>query len=72
MSNKLGDTIDGALSDSPNDHLPSNPSSDQENPKEKYSIDTIDPSSPKDSSPSVAERVHKPVHPFPRRLKKKD
>ena len=36
-------------------------------------IDSVDPSSPNDfSSPSSAERVHKPLPPFPNRMKKKD
>ena len=41
--------------------------------RKKDSTNLVDPSPPKDSfSPPFAEKVHKPLPPFPYRLKKKD
>jgi len=71
-SSKSKDAIDGVpnIYDNP---LPAKWPSDKEEPKEKDSSDSVDPSPPKDcSSPAAAKKIHKPLHPFPHKLKKKD
>jgi len=72
-SSKLGDATDSVSNDSHNP-IPSKSPSNNEEPKEKDSYDSMDSSPPTDSfsSPS-AGKIHKPLPPFsPYRLKKKD
>ena len=72
LVSRLRHTTDGVPNDSINPPLSISPF-DKEEPKEKDSTYVVDLSSPKDSSsPSFVERVHKPLPPFPHRLKKKN